>query len=152
MTRNRLLVVMVLALGIHLEIPLPEEGDGWGLNFNGPALAIIIYAVWTAVVLTQVLNQLPGVFALRRPLGRVKSGFEFLWLPAVVSTLFGTGFTSSFESHSSETIRYWTFNYGSAGGSSLNLVALGVFTLLMWSLKFHATMVAANRRIATGAA
>ena len=85
------------------------------------------------------------MFALRRPLGVVRSGYEYLWGPAILAVLVGLSYTGVMEGRDDPESRYWTLIYGAHSESVLSLVALAVFALLMWSLKLRATMVEANR-------
>jgi len=139
-------VLVVLALGFRVDMPNPKlPEDEWGLEFNGPGVAILLYGILATVALIKVLNHLPGVFALRRPLGAVRSGYEYLWGPAIFAVLCGFAYTGVIEGRGDPEFRLWTAIYGAAIESTQPLVALVVFALLMWSLKLRATMVEANR-------
>ena len=122
------------------------------MYFTGPSLAVLLYGILSAVTLTRVLNHLPGVFALRRPMGVVRSGYEYLWAPAIVAALARVSYTGAIEGRADRASRYWTANYGAYNDSVFPLAALGVFALLMWSLKLRATMEEANRELGPGPA
>ncbi len=138
--------LIVLVLGATVEVPAPDAGSGWSVHLPGPALAIIIYGILTLVTLTKTLNQLPGVFALKSPLGVVRSGYEYLWSPAILVALIGFRWNGVIEGREGDD-RYWTIVFGATHDSYLPLVALGVFAILMWSLKFRAIMIEANSRL-----
>lgn len=139
-------ILVVLALGVTVNVPTPKAGDGLGFTFTGPGIGIVLYGVLLAVALTRVLNHLPGVFALRRPLGTVPSGYEYLWVPAIVANIFGFAYRGVVEGRDLDS-GYWTLFYGSAHDSFQPVVALCVFAVLMWALKLHASMIAANRQL-----
>ena len=138
--------LVVLALGMTMHVPAPKEGSGWSFSFDGPGLAILIYGVIAVVTLTNVLNHLPGIFALQRPLGVVQSGYEYLWGPAILAVVIGFAYTGVIEGRESDS-RFWTVIYGAASESLLSVAALGVFAVLMWSLKLRASMIEANSRL-----
>ena len=142
-------VVVVLALGMTVDVPVPKEGSGAGFQSDGPGLAILIYGVLVLVTVTNVLNHLPGVFALRRPLGAVPSAYEYLWVPAILANLIGFAYTGVMEGRAFES-RYWTIVYGATNKTYLPIVALAVFAALMWLLKLRASMIEANRRLEQG--
>src|SRR5215475_8948462 len=88
--RKVLLIVGVLLLGVRVETEATFTGGenravGW--NANMPGMAVAIYSLLLIVTLFRTLDQLPGAFALRTPLGRVLSGYEYLWAPAIVALL-----------------------------------------------------------------
>jgi hypothetical protein len=87
------------------------------------------------------------VLALRRPLGAVRSGYEYLWAPAAIAALAGFEYTGVIDGRADPATRHWTAIYGAPNESAHPLVALAVFALLMWSLKLRASMVEANRRL-----
>lgn len=139
-------ILVVLVLGVTVDVPAPKTGDGWGFGFTGPGLGIVLYSILLAVALTSVLNHLPGIFAIRRPLGVVRSGYEYLWIPAIVAGLFGFVYRGVIEGRDFESDR-WTLSYGAGHDSFEPLVALIVFAMLMWVLKLRATMIEANGRL-----
>ncbi|MCK6460207.1 MAG: hypothetical protein L6Q95_09985 [Planctomycetes bacterium] len=143
-------VLVVLALGLDVRMPRDENGGAWFLEFNGPALAVALYGTLATITLIKVLDHLPGVFALRRPLGSVRSGYEYLWGAAILAAVAGFRCTGVVEGRQDPGSRYWSAEYGSAIDSSLPFAALCVFALLMWALKLRATMVEANRRLEQG--
>ena len=138
-------VLVVLALGLHVTVPEAKDVAAWSFEFNGPALAVMLYGILVTVTLFKTLNHLPGVLALRRPLGVVKSGYEYLWGPAILAVLAGISYSGVIEGRSDSEYRHWTAIYGAASQSILPAVALAVFALLMWSLKLRAAMIAANQ-------
>lgn len=140
-------VVVVLALGISFELPPGTDGTGLEVHLVGPGLAVIVYGILVTVALISVLNHMPGVFALRRPLGTVSSGFEYLWGAAILAVLAQFSYTGSVGEPGRPDHRYWTLQYGSADDSWLPVMALAVFALLMWALKLRATMIEANDRL-----
>ncbi len=144
-------ILVVLALGLTVDVPGPETGPGWQLQFDGPLLALLIYGALTVITLIKTLNHLPGVFALRSPLGVVKSGYEYLWTPAILSAVLGFTYTGMLADREPGT-QTWTLLYGSARESYLTLAALGLFAVLMWSLKLRASMIQANSRLEQGEA
>lgn len=139
-------ILVVLALGMTVNVPTPTTGEGSGFTFTGPGLGILLYSILLAVALTSVLNHLPGIFALRRPLGTVPSGYEYLWIPAIIASIFGFVYRGVVEGRDLDS-RYWTVSYGSAHDSFQPFVALCVFAVLMWALKLRASMTEANRRL-----
>lgn len=148
--RKKLLQVFgVLALGAHVKVP--EEPSTWWVQFDGPAFAVAIYAIVACVVLFRVLNHLPGVLALRQPLGAVRSGYEHLWGPAILVALCGFSYRGYLGEVGAENLQFWTLRYGNHVDSTLPAFALGAFVLMMWLLKLHAAMIEANRRLGAAA-
>lgn len=139
-------VLLVLALGASVDVPRPTSGTGLYVHLPGPVLALILYGILTVIALLSVLNHLPGVFALRRPLGVVPSGYEYLWAPAVLTVLVGCTWNGSLDGREGAD-RVWTIVYGAANTSWSPMAALGGFAALMWSLKLRASMIEANRRL-----
>lgn len=137
---------VVFVLGATVVVPAPAAGAGWSLHLAGPLLAIIVYSILTLITLAKVLNHLPGVFALKRPLGTVRSGYEYLWGPAILTVLVGLSWRGVIAGRTGDD-RYWTLVYGSSHESFLPLIAFGVFVVLMFSLKFRAIMIEANSRL-----
>jgi hypothetical protein len=136
-------VLVVLVLGARLEVPPPESGRGMSADLNGPALAIALYGVLLVIALTKLLNQFPGVFALRRPLGVVRSGYDYLWAPAIVAATIQLTYVGEIDGREGVDAR-WTLTYGE---NELSFAALCVFAALMLALKFRATMIEANSRL-----
>ena len=141
-------VFLVLLLGVNVDVPTSIDPPGWGLMFTGPAIAVVLYCILTIVALVKVLDRLPGIFALHRPLGKVRSGYEYLWAPAIMATLVGFRSAGAMAGRVDPETAYWTVTYGSANDSIFPLAAFGVFALMMWSLKLLAAMDEANRRLA----
>ena len=137
-------VLVVLALGLTVDVPAPTTGSGLSVQLNGPGLAIVLYGILAMITLTSVLNHLPGVFALRRPLGVVLSGYEYLWAPAMFTVLVGFNWTGVIEGRDPDS-SYWTLVYGQVNGLYLCAGAFGAFAVLMWLLKLRASMIEANR-------
>ena len=123
-------VLVVLALGLTVHVPTPQTTSGYGFDFGGPGIAIFLYGILALVTLTSVLNHLPGALALRRPLGTIPSGYEYLWLPAIVANLFGFKWTGVIEGRDLDS-RYWTIVYGSGDESYLPVTALVVFVVVV---------------------
>lgn len=142
-------IVVVLVLGASVHIPPASPTTGWSFTMHGPTLGIVLYGILALVALTKTLNHLPGTMALRHPLGVVRSGYEYLWGPAIIATVAGFTYSGVIEGRSVDA-RSWTITYGARHDSWQPLVALVVFALMMWSLKLHATMAEANRRIPLG--
>jgi hypothetical protein len=130
---------------------VPTSGAGFFGEFNGPGLAILVYGALAFAALFKAMNHLPGVFALREPLGTVDSGYGHLWLPVAIASIAQFRFTWPLDWVEGKP-QYGTIEYGSAIDSWQPAAALAAFVVLMWSVKLHAAMVAANRRLGSGAA
>ena len=148
--RKILLIVGVLLLGVRFQTEaIDASGDhhavGWQANM--PGLAVAIYSILLIVVLFRTLDQLPGVFALRYPVGKVHSGYEYLWIPAIVASTCGFTYGLSLTPETQEVTRRMVIGYGAARDDVFSVVSLAVFTLLMLMLKFRALMLEANRHL-----
>jgi hypothetical protein len=148
--RVALLILGVLLLGLYVEVEDlgPKlESETW-LRFDLPAIALLIYSVIAIVVLYRMVDLFPGVFALRRPLGPVDSGYGYLWGPLILAGLIQFTWTIPLEPAEGETARYLRFRYGYFNEGVAGDIAFGVFVLLMLLLKLRAAMREANRLLA----
>lgn len=144
-----LLGLGVLLLGFNIHGSTTDLDGEWvsGFDMDGPSLALGIYSVTVLVLLYRVIDNLPGVFAARRPLGKIESAYSYLWAPWILSQIIGYSHHSWPDPQDGEGARTVEIAYGSANEGPIVLAAAGAFVLLMLVLKFHTAMVEANRRM-----
>jgi len=146
--RKALLVVGVLLLGlrVNIEAKHTEFGSRAVLEGNLPGLGVLMVAVVWIVVAYRMFDHLPGVFALQHPLGKVRSGFDYLWSPLILASVVGFTWTGPLDPAKGEVYRYIEFKYGTMQ-DAFGMAAVGFMVLLLLTLKLRAAMILANERL-----
>lgn len=147
MIRKALMVLGVLLGGLDYSrtVTAPDGMQVQTSSGTFQSMAMIVYAICLLVVLFRTVDEMPGVFALKQPLGPVRSGYEFLWLPIALATFVGLEWSNSYEVEAG--LARIQIRYGYVSGELPGTLAPLMAALLMLALKFKAAMRTANGRL-----